>query len=136
MGWLKKITKKIQKEVGKTLGDVTRGALAAASFGTSELLGVGKAAGDLVQGGVDLAVGEKRLQEKEKKEQIKAEQAAAQKAADTDYYNQVMKERDRQVAAYLGSQTNMSEDDEALGDYGASLGNFGEKPLGKKKKYY
>ena len=135
MGW-GSIKKKIQKSVGKTLGDVERIAMAGASFGTFELLGLGKTAGNLVQYGVDTLTGESNRQKKEEKKKVEAAKAEAQKAADTDYYNRIMKERDRQVAAFLGSRTDMSQDDDALGNYGAALGSFGEKPLGKKKKYY
>lgn len=135
MGW-GSIKKKIQKSVGKVMGDGLRGSLAFVSGGLTEALGVGKEIGDMTKGVYDQLSGEANRQKREEEKKVEAAKAEAKKAADTDYYNRIMKERDRQVAAFLGSRTDMSQDDDALGNYGAALGSFGEKPLGKKKKYY
>lgn len=128
----------IQREAGKVVGDVLRAGAAAASLGTSEALGVGEAIGSLSEAGVNQITGEARRQEKEAKKALNAAEAAAKSAADADYYNKVMKARDRQVAAYMDSQTDFTTQDDALGNYGKSLGNFGDATLGgkKKKMYY
>ena len=48
-----------------------------------------------------------------------------------------MKARNKQVAAYMDSQTGLTQEGEALGDYGKTLGSFGDVALsGKKKRYY
>lgn len=153
MGWFKKqinrvseavsdATKDVQKEFGKTAGDLLRGAAAAASLGTSELLGVGKVISKTDEMVLNELTGEAHRQRKEAKKnalaELNAQEAAAKKAADADYYNRVMKARDAQVAAYMDSQTDLTSDDEALGNYGKTLGSFGETALGgkKKKMYY
>lgn len=148
MGWLKKQWKRvkeavkdigddIQKEAGKVVGDVLRIGAATTSFGMSEALGVGEAIGSLSEAGVNQITGEAKRQEKEEKKALNAAEAAAKSAADADYYNKVMKARDRQVAAYMDSQTDFTTQGDALGDYGKSLGNFGDTTLGgKRKKIY
>lgn len=153
MGWVKKIAKSVggavsdaahdvKKEAGKTGGDLLRGAAAAASFGTSELFGVGKVISKTDEMVLNELTGEAHRQRKEAKANelaaLNAAEAAAKKAADADYYNRVMKARDAQVAAYMDSQTDLTSDDEALGNYGKTLGSFGETALGgkKKKMYY
>lgn len=134
--------KDVKKEAGKTAGDLLRGAAAAASFGTSELLGVGKTIGQLNELAINELTGEGHRQRKEAKANklaaINAAEAEAKRAADEDYYNRIMKARDKQVAAYLDSQTDLTQEGEALGDYGKSLGSFGNTALGgkKKKMYY
>ena len=106
------------------------------------MLGVGKTISRLNQYGVDELTGTAHDQRKKaKNDQIAAlnAQAAADKAAaDADYYKRVMAARDKQVAAYLDSQTDMTSDGESLGDYGKKLGTFGDAALGgkKKKMYY
>lgn len=119
-----------------------RGATAAVTLGTSELMGYGKAVGQLGEIAINEMNGEARRQRKEAKANelaaINAAEAAAKTAADTDYYNRIMKARDKQVAAYLDSQTDLTQEGEALGDYGKTLGSFGNTALGgkKKKMYY
>jgi len=158
MGLFKKLKKKISgtfkkmnslSDLGNVknwAGDVAnlgvRAGLGVATAGGSELLGVGEAVGNLTERTVDYVSGQKhtedKAEEKEKKASLAAAQAAAKKAADDDYYNRVMKARDAQVAAYMDSQTDLTSDDEALGNYGKTLGSFGETALGgkKKKMYY
>lgn len=132
----------IKKEAGKTLGDVMRGAAATASFGTSEALGIGKTISRLYQYGIDELNGTARAERKKAKANdlaaLNAQAAADKAAADADYYKRVMAARDKQVAAYMDSQTDMTSDGESLGDYGKKLGTFGDAALGgkKKKMYY
>lgn len=132
----------VKKEAGKVTGDVLRLATAGATMGTSELLGYGKTVGQVGELGMNAVTGELSRQRKEAKANelaaLNAQEAAAKKAADDDYYNRVMKARDAQVAAYMDSQTDLTSDDEALGNYGKTLGSFGETALGgkKKKMYY
>lgn len=141
-GAVKDAAHDIKKEAGKTVGDVLRGAAAAASFGTSEALGVGKAVGQFAQYGIDELNGTARAERKKAKANelaaLNAQEAADKAAADEDYYKRVMAARDKQVAAYLDSQTDMTSDGESLGDYGKKLGTFGDVGLGgkKKKMYY
>ena len=134
MGW------KPVKDLGKIVsgfGDVMN----IATFGGSNALGVGKVF-DLAGQAVDEMTGTAHDQRKKaKNDQIAAlnAQAAADKAAaDAEYYKRVMAARDKQVAAYLDSQTDMTSDRESLGDYGKKLGTFGDAALGgkKKKMYY
>lgn len=145
MGWFKKqfnrvseavsdAAKDVKKEAGKVTGDALRIATAGATMGTSELLGYGKAVGQIGELGMNAVTGELSRQRKEAKANelaaLNAAEAAAKTAADTDYYNRIMKARDKQVAAYLDSQTDLTQEGEALGDYGnTALG-------GKKKKMY
>lgn len=75
-----------------------------------------------------------KQKQKKEKEKLEKEQAAAEQQAHADYYNKIMQERNRQINAYLGTQTNMSQDSDAAGLYGNALGSFGV--FGKKKKYY
>lgn len=134
MGWnpIKKVGKLV-KDVGKVIN--------VATFGASDALGVGQAF-DLAGKGVDEVTGKAHDdREKAKKAEqaaLTAAEAAAKKAADDDYYRRVMAARDKQVAGYLDSQTDMTSDGESLGDYGKKLGTFGDVGLGgkKKKMYY
>ena len=111
------------------------------TFGASDALGVGKAF-DLVGKGVNELTGTAHDQRKKAKNDqlaaLNAQAAADKAAADADYYKRVMAARDKQVAAYMDSQTDMTSDGESLGDYGKKLGTFGDVGLGgkKKKMYY
>lgn len=141
-GAVKDAAHDIKKEAGKTVGDIMRIGAAPGTFGASELLGVGKTISQLGQYGVDELTGTAHDQRKKAKNDqlaaLNAQAAADKAAADADYYKRVMAARDKQVAAYLDSQTDMTSDGESLGDYGKKLGTFGDVGLGgkKKKMYY
>ena len=131
MGWLK-------KKAGKFLGKVVRTALGAASFGTSELTGVGKAAEGVTTGVTDKLTGAASDEKKKEMAALAKAEADAKAAADADYYKKIMSSRDRQVSGFISSRTDFTQDNDALGNYGENLGKFGSGTLGsyKKKKIY
>lgn len=132
------LKKSLKKGFGKFVGNAVRTALGFVSGGASEVLGVGKASKDLTQSLIDPLTGEAQ-QKKEKEAQFAVQQAAQKAAQDQEYYDQIMSARDKQISSYLGSRTNYTESDDAIGNYGSqTLGGYNGQTLGryKKKNYY